>query len=305
MKNGKNEELVYLEILDARGVLFGEKRKEKLYTYTMGYEGEREFLEWSQRYLHSNWRIENDFWFLDGKAMQADFILMSAYIWNLIEVKNYYGHFTYKDGLCWHNNKLIDDDIFDVMKQRINRIGKIAVAVDHRIEVRPVFVFINQHGQLHMHQKPPFEVLQRNQLVEFLEGLGYVEPMTANLSNRITQQLDRNRIAYGINYTRLDPTVLTQMRKGIYCANCKSFEVNINKPGIQCRQCGTKESIESVICRHAKELSIIVHNLPEMLNSKNLNFLMANQLSLRTTRKYLSKNFEKEGKSRKTYYKIK
>ncbi|UUX35154.1 nuclease-related domain-containing protein [Fundicoccus culcitae] len=300
----KNNELLSLEFMKNRQITLTYDQRQRFEYLSKGYAGELEFKNWFDKYCRTSWDLIEDYWFKKGFAKQADFVLLSNFHWIVVDVKNYLGLYEYNNGESRLNGKSMDGDNFLSMKTRTNRIQKIANEINNNIQVTSAMIFINEHSKTNINTIFPVEIIHRNELKLYIETLNPVEPMSDGLLSVIHNKFDRYRTEYPFDYDTLLPNAFNQLQHGIYCKKCLNYQLNIHRYHIHCPHCGTTESKQSAIFRHATELKLLFHKHPEMLKTKYLCDLMGNEISSRTIRKHMNTRFTQVNQSKQTYYKI-
>lgn len=99
----KSHELIQLEVCERRGILLDKEMETRLYNLRKGFKGEYTVYQWFQKYSKKNIHIIDDYWFYHGKKMQVDLLIILENRWVVVEVKNYYGFFEYRNQECYLN----------------------------------------------------------------------------------------------------------------------------------------------------------------------------------------------------------
>ncbi|UUX35111.1 nuclease-related domain-containing protein [Fundicoccus culcitae] len=300
----KNDELIVLEIMEQRGVLFNEAQKTRVHNLRQGYKGELEFKKWYDSHCNKRWIFVGDYWFEFKARMQADSILISPRQWILIDTKYYDAAFEYKNDVCYINNVAQEKNIFDSVKEKTRRLAGIAAKVDTRIQVRPVVVFIHENCHTTFDASLTVEAIQRTQLARFFNSIRVVDEMPDSLLQKVMSQLEFYRRPYGFPVDALKPEGFEYVRAGTRCGGCGGFNVEKNRSGLSCKKCGRHESLQEVVYKHAYELRYLFYHHPEMVTVNNLYRLMNGTISLKTIRKHMNTNFVLKRQSNIWYYEI-
>lgn len=300
----KSNHLMVLEYMERRGMLVDADAKSQLYAMQKGFEGELAFAALFERFANQDWLLIYDYWFASGKKKQIDFLLLSSVVWFQIEVKNYEGQFEYKAGECWHNGKLLDENLFSTMEERARRLKKIAAGVSSKIQVRSIAVFINEFGQTYFDETFTGEAINHLQIKDFFWSIRNVQKLPAWLEDKVRLALEEERGTYAIAFKGLDPGVFELVRQGVCCDACQGYTVDREKFGVKCSKCGKHEKLSIVILRHAVELRYLFYDYPEMVTTDNVYRLMRGAVGKHSIRKYLSANFTLIRQSNKHFYKI-
>lgn len=167
----KSHELIQLEVCERRDFRIDKALANRFYTLSRGFQGERTVYEWFKKYSKQNLFIVKDYWFYHGKNMQIDLLAIINNHWIVVEVKNYYGHFEYRNNECYLNGKLMSDNYFHQLDHRTQRLRHIANELNPSIEVESVMVFIDEHCDVNIQSTPSTKVIQRHQLKLYIESL--------------------------------------------------------------------------------------------------------------------------------------
>ncbi|UUX33469.1 nuclease-related domain-containing protein [Fundicoccus culcitae] len=304
----KSNHLMVLEYMERRGMLVDADAKSQLYAMQKGFEGELAFAALFERFANQDWLLIYDYWFASGKKKQIDFLLLSSAVWFQIEVKNYEGRFEYKTGECWHNGKLLDENLFSNMEERARRLKKIAAGVSSKIQVRSIAIFINEFGQTYFDETFTGEAINHLQIKDFFWSIRNVQKLPAWLEDKVRLALEEERGTYAIAFKGLDPGVFELVRQGVCCdgdESCGGFHaVRHQQYSFICQKCGKIESLADVIARHAVELRYLFYDYPEMVTAGNLYLLMGGAVSKIAIRKHLSAKYDLVRVSNTHYYRI-
>ncbi|UUX34942.1 nuclease-related domain-containing protein [Fundicoccus culcitae] len=293
-----------LESMATRGMIHDQKWEQKLNRLKSGYDGELAFIKWFNQYNRSYWKLEIDYWFdIDGRK-QIDDILMANHRWIVVDVKNYFGKFNYLEGDCLLNGFTMGTDIFNNLETKTKKARQIAAEISRNIQVDSAMIFIGDHCQVELDCVPKAQVVMRNGLFQFIDGLEFAEPMADWLQKKVATKLDYYRTDERPPDIALSPTQFSELKKGIQCPHCKQSNLHINRVWITCKECGRKESYKDAICRHAVELSYLFYYHPKMVTTSNVYALMGGQINKRVIRKYLVQEFQAMKSKKYCYYKV-
>ncbi|UUX32735.1 nuclease-related domain-containing protein [Fundicoccus culcitae] len=301
----KTKQHKILEHMAARGMIKDQTLEQKLNRLKSGYEGEIAFVKWFNQYNHSYWKLEVDYWFDKDGRKQIDDILMATHRWIVVDVKNYFGKFNYLKGDCLLNGFTMGTDIFDELETKTKKASQIAAEVSRNIQVDSAMIFIGEHCQVDLDCVPKAQVVMRNELFQFIDGLEFAEPMADWLQKKVATKLDFYRTDERPPDIALEPKQFEELKKGIRCGKCSGYNMTANKLWITCMDCGKKESYKETICRHAIELRYLFYYYPEMGTTKNIYELMGGKISKRSIRRYLSIEFTPSNGGNGCYYAVK
>src|SRR5699024_332327 len=192
------------------------------------------------------------------------------------------------------------------MNHRVNRIRHMAAEVNPEIEVVGAMVFINEHSDVVLESGNDFDVVMRNQLQRYIrkfrENTHY--PMFDQTINRVYQVFEGHQDQSPFVPKSLPLEVFEQLRKGITCKNCDSFDVRMTHKYVECRRCWTNELKSEAILRTAYQLRYLYYDHPEMVTRQNVYEFSGEMVSNSTIYRILAKNYPKVGKTDGLYYKI-
>lgn len=126
---------------------------------------------------------------------------------------------------------------------------------------------------------------------------------TKNTIEQVLLSCQRYQIENPFAPDPIDREELEQLRKGIYCEVCQSFNLGVEKHFIQCNECGLIEAKEKAILRTIHEYGVL--NFHSELTTGQLLEFLDYQITEYKLRKILNKYFVKVGKTGGTFYKNK
>ena len=301
-----SKKLEQLLICGNREALLSKEMEKEFYNLEQGFRGENEQLEWFKKYGSEHWHYVSNYWFNHGKLMEADMLVISEQEWLVIEVKNYHGLFEYKDRECYINGRLMSDDQVAKMNHRLNRIRHIAAEVSSEIKVVGAMVFINEHSDVRLENGNEFDVVMRNQLQRFIrkfrERNDY--PLSNQKFDRVFRILKKHQATSPFVPKSLPLESFAELRKGITCKACGSFETQSKYKSIKCRSCLTTEHKHEAALRTAYQLRYMYYDHPEMLTRRNIYEFCGKLISERTISRALTSRYKIIGATSSLYYDI-
>lgn len=302
----KNNEHIHLELCHIRKIGLVATKKTRLYYLSRGYEGEKVVLYWIQKFGSESWLIIADYWFDNGKLLQADFIVVTEDTWYVIEVKNYDGDFQYKNYDCILNGKLLADNIMTKMQERMNRVKHMTSEMKRPIKVEGAMIFINEHSQVEIDSELDYDIVMRHQLRSYIKNMKSKSnyPLDPAYVKECQAIFDRYRVESPFQPESLKPESFASLKKGVTCCECDSFETVARYKMIECTRCGAKEMKSKTIMRVAYQLRYLYYDYPQIVTKHNLYEFMGGMIGSSAIRKTMSKHYPKIGESNKLYYKI-
>lgn len=303
----KSFELNYLQVRHIRQVLETDSLKKRYYKLLIGYEGEKEVYLWIVEYGSSDWLVYYDVWLEMGNGTQADFVIVADGVWYLIEAKNYDGHFRYENGECWLNDFQFKEDVMSRMDQRVRKLKLIADELRSGIKVVGAMVFINEHCSVEVDEQLNFDIVTRSGLKSYLTNMKKHQARKPS-----SQYLDSyaNILAKYSGESPFKPVSMNtdtfpELKKGITCAHCNSFNTEVKYKKIHCRSCGKGESKSNAIIRSAYQLRWLYFDNPEFITRKNVHEFMGLKLGRTAIIRALGKEFPLIGSGSRYYYDVK
>lgn len=303
----KSQELLQLEVCNRRGIKLNKKLTSRLYSLSRGFEGEQVVYEWFKKYSRQNFHMINDYWFNHGKNMQIDLLIIMNNHWIVVEVKNYHGLFEYRNNECYLNDKLMSDNHFHQLSHRTQRLQHIASELSQHIKVESVMIFIDEHCELSIQSDVQIKLVQRNQLKSYIESISQNTLLENHgpTPNQIKKHLDKYRVDSPFQPIILsDQQVKSEIRKGVDCAQCQSFNTAIAHRLITCQDCGQKEYKSFAIQRAALDLRYMYYYHPEKVTTHAVYELCGSAIQKRSISKTLLTKYKLVENGPKSYYKI-
>lgn len=269
-----------------------------------GVIGEDEVVEFIRSYGNTDWKGIRNIWLNYGGKFECDLLLLTQSGVEMFEIKNYNGHFIYENGDCSLNNRVLSDNPITQIKRNFRKLKSLLHRLDPTIRVSGTLVFIGEHNSVEI--KSPvsdIQVVSRNQFRDFIQTL-------ATDDNYISYPLNHQRIVRQLEYFEdenyfvakpLTSAKIDSLRKGIYCAQCQNFDLDIKKLYIQC-SCGFVENREIGILRTICEYSAL--KMTGEITYKEAHDFIDGQASNRYLINILQKHLKQHLKGRYTYYEI-
>lgn len=292
-------ELLILRILDKRMNLTAEehqyyKNKEK------GFEGEVQFDLLTEKLL-SDCLILNDLLLeVNNSIFQIDTTIIFQETIYPFEVKNYEGDFIFKPDCLEKISGKNYKNPLDQLKRSKFLLRQLLHNLGYNIPIEGSVVFVNPEFTLY--QTPLNEpIVYHSQLNRFMKKLNR---LPSNITNREKNIADKLVSLHQIEspYIRLPHYDYNQLRKGITCVACNSFQVTVPTGArkVVCDECRCEESFESAVLRNVEEIKLL---FPDKKITTNLVFEWCGVVgSKKTIKKFLMKNYRSIGKKKYTYY---
>lgn len=268
-----------------------------------GLEGELLLKQYLEQYGSKHWRGIQNLWMDFSGTFECDTVLLTSNQLIVFEIKNYKGLFEYNHGMSKMNDFTLSSDPVFQTRRAYTNVVKICQAFSPALKVEAALVFIGQDNEIDI--QPPvtdFQVLQRHQLVHAIRKIQLGEKSRRGV-NFDTQQFIEHLEKYKVgNPFRPQPICTDQMkklRKGIYCAKCVNFNIQVSKKFVTCN-CGHKELREAAVVRTILEYGTL--NYDKHYTRRELFDFLGGQVSLSNLSKILANHFERAGNGKFTYH---
>ncbi len=263
-----------------------------------GYEGEVKFAGLLEG-ISDNWLILYDLRIEYRRTIfQIDALLISPKSLHLFEVKNFESDF-YIDSGQWFaiNEKEIRDPILQLnrceflLRQFLKENG-------YNIPVKSNVVFVNPTFTLY--QAPlALPIILPTQLDRLVKrfNLNAAKPGIRDL--KFAEKLAGLHIKRS-PYDILPEYNYSELKKGIYCAACRSFLISLKSSRIICRNCGEEEAVDSAVIRMTKEFQLLFPE--EKITTNGLFYWCGETFPKNTIRRLLRRNFVLRGGGKFAHY---
>ena len=291
--------------MNARQGLDADKLKD-LYRLKRGASGEKMVLDYLDEFGQENWQIRTNLWLYEYGLFEIDLLLLTQTDIYIFEIKNYNGDFKYLDSQCYFSDDVISHNpISQTQRAKVN-LQNVLSAGGMRVDVKGVLLFTGKHSDIDIQDSVNgIDILTINQFRKLIYSISADEKR--NLDND-TSVLYRQKILRIIDkaerkspYQPQPLSTLEQrnLRRGIKCAKCASFNFNTTRSYIICN-CGLHEPREMAIVRTICEYGII--NFDKDLVASEVFYFFGGDVSQSTISRYLKHYFIKsEHKSRLVY----
>lgn len=288
-----------LESLNNRMVLsFEEKMGYR--NQVKGFEGELLF----DQYLNSSEQsglVVNDL-LLSTKntSYQMDSILIFNKQLHIYEVKNYTGAYTLKDGTLFAETGHSIQNPIDQVNRKKSYLNNLLLNRGYQYEISSYVAFINPNFLVY--SLPPTEsILFYGQLEDHFKQL------THKMKAHTTSHQDKKLANYLLNQhqevyrpNHLPNYSIQDLKKGIICPKCSSFEFTKTRQNRVCATCGYKEKIADAIYRSVLEFQLLFPEIP--INVPNIYIWCGGCFTDYNVRSVLNKYFTLHLKGPKSFY---
>lgn len=293
-----------LEVLreyEKRGAL-NRKYKDELWNLEAGELGEKLVLKYLNDYGEAHWKVLRNVWLEYHTTFECDMVLLTGVGPFAIEIKHYTGDYELKNSQ-WSCNgvKRAHNPVGQTQRVMIN-LHNITSEQNLPATIKGALIFTGPHFTLDV-QDPleDLDILTANQLRNFIYEIAREERKSWKKFNQeaFLSVINKYETTNPFPAENLYEELGSNLRKGIMCCHCGSFEVNLGKNNVSC-DCGMSEPVEMTIIRTICEYGVI-HFYKDLQTKDLLNFFDG-AYSKTTLVKYLNTHFEKYGSGRNTRY---
>ncbi len=268
-----------------------------------GWAGEKILLEYLENYGQEHWKVLKNVWLNYYGEFECDLILFTQAGLYHFEVKNYTGHFEFKDNQCQYNGRAQGGNPISQTQKATTNLRIILKELPHPPSLQGALTFVGVDNQVLIHDElTNIDIVSRNELREYIWKIvqqernyrGYPMNIHAILEKLNTYEKNNSFVPEA-----LPGKAAHHIKKGICCSRCGNFDLKFQNSYIVC-SCGVHESREEAIVRTICEYGVIYNK--KNLTTTELTDFFGGDISYSTVYRYLNKHFERIGASSNTAY---
>ncbi|MEH7334195.1 nuclease-related domain-containing protein [Neobacillus drentensis] len=263
-----------------------------------GYEGEVQFDLLTEK-VQSHCYILNDLLLeSNNKDFQIDSSLIFQEPLYVFEVKNYQGNFIFKPDRLETLSGRIYPNPLDQLKRTKTLLRQLLQNLGYNIPIEGYVVFNNP--EFFLYQAPLNEpIIYAPQLKTFMKKLNRKQSKLGIHHNKLAEKLvSLHKIVSP--YSKLRAYSFEELRKGLTCSACHSFNVSLIGGKLVCDDCGCEEKIDAAVLRSVDEIKLL---FPEMKITTNVVREWCVVIkSQKMIKRILMENYKVMGKKKYTYY---
>lgn len=246
------KELLYWRALSRRMELDKESRK-TLEIHERGYQGELTYDNVYDEHLNHLYVFRGIYLKVGNSVLQCDALMVSDHGLIVHEIKNYSGNYNYENEKWFVRNFQISEDPLSQLKRTTNKLLKIGYKQNMNFTIEGKVVFPNIDFALTSTDEIVWSnIIMRNQLKRHLIGFKDY-PVTQN-AVQVAEIIQSHIIDDPFFNAVAD---FDQLKKGVYCRACGSFDVRKSKFHFKCNTCNHKDTIHTVILSAISDLNIL------------------------------------------------
>ena len=286
------ESLYYRKILS-----FQDKKRYE--NQVKGFNGEQQFDHFINHSQQQGF-VVNDL-FLSSKETnyQFDSILILNKQVNIYEVKNYTGVYRYEDGALFSKTGYSLQDPISQVNRKKSYLHNKLLTEGYPYKMNAYVVFINP--DFYIYKLPPTDsILFAGQLERhFNEVTRSTQSVGAHDKNLAQSLINQHNENYRPN--NLPSYHFKELKKGILCGNCFSFDSTDTRQTRICASCGYKEKITDAIYRSVLEFQVLFPEIP--ITVSTIYEWCGGVYTIARIRRLLNKKMTKHSNGPMTYYK--
>lgn len=291
-----------LREMDVRNGLDKTLRQE-LYRLERGDAGEAYVMSCIEEFGDEDWHVLTNLWLDYYGKFECDLVLITAKQIYIFEIKNYDGHFEFRNSQCSLNgNKIGANPISQAQKAAI-LLQNLIDSAHLDIEVKSALIFTGEHSHVDIHSNvADMDILMRHQLRDYIFAILEIEKHIDK------PKIDMNKIMRLFNkFATADPIVhkspsnelLDSLTIGIRCGHCGSNKVTIRNAYVSCK-CGFFEPQERSFVRTVCEYGVLYDC--DFYVTSDIHRFLNGVFSTKTVITKLSTYFRRIGYGRGTKY---
>jgi len=268
-----------------------------------GYAGEQAVLKMIEEFGEDHWVVMQNVWLDYYGKFECDLLLLTSAGIYPFEIKNYSGTFEFRNSQCLINGKRVGHNaIAQAQKVTIN-LENIIKQQFFDASIQGSIAFIGRHNEVIVYDEvEDIQIVMAHQLRKHIWNIAKEErnfqgpPVDIQ---SVVRKLATIETDNPFNRNNITEVIKKQVKKGIRCSYCGSFNVDTSKSYIIC-ECRMHEPRENAIVRTICEYGVINHN--KDLTTVALVDFFDGTISRMTLRKYLKKHFTKVGDFKNTVF---
>lgn len=292
----ETKELLSLRILNARMNL---SKDDSIYYWNLekGFEGEKKFDEFLET-LPDNCLILNDLLLeVNRSRFQIDSLLIFSDAIFPIDVKNHEGDVILRDGRWYsRSGKEIKNQLYQLQRSE-SLLRQLLQEIGYTAPLKPYLVFVNP--DFYMYQASiEHPIIFPSQINRFIEKLSKKHSKVTSKHKALAKTLvsrhsDDSPYLQEIEYS------FDQLKKGMICLGCNSFNLVQTRFKLVCNDCGYKEDLTCAVIRNVQEIQLL---FPDMKITTNIMHEWCDTVTLKTIRRILIQKYKLIGHGKSAYF---
>lgn len=286
----ESAELLILDSLNKRMSLT-EKDKQHYLVLRKGYEGEVLFDSMTEK-LECQCLILNDLLLrINHTVFQIDALIITSETVHIFEVKNFEGDYYYEDDKLYLTNKKEVTNPLPQLSRSETLLRQLFLHLGYHSSINGKVIFINPEFSLFQAPlgKP---LILPTQVKRFLNRVNKTPSKLNGKHKLLAENLNSLHLTKS-PYQQLPNYSYDEVRKGIICDRCHSFEVIVEGKRCICGDCREEEKLSTAVMRSVAEYKLL---FPERNLTTNEIYQWCKVVdSKRRIRRILERNFHVVG----------
>lgn len=211
-----------------------------------GFEGECLYDEILNTVGHENLYVLRDLYLnINNSVIQYDSIIVMNNRIVVNEVKNLNGDYRYENNGWYKNNKQMESDPFIQLSRGKSRLINLRQKSSWDFEVDGNIIFTNDDFSfVSDNEGMQSQAVMRSRLKKYFRS--FKQEAVGNNAKEVVQLI---KSAIVDNPKLPEPVDITQLKRGLYCGNCISYNLFKGQFQFVCEDCGSIESYETHLLR--------------------------------------------------------
>lgn len=282
------------KLLEGR-LYFDESMYKTYQRLSRGFEGERVFFQQLEDEGCSHLCIFDYSFAYDGNEAQIDVLILTELAVYHLEIKHYSGAYTMAEG-HWRlsDGRKIQNPLLQLSRAH-DLLAILLQAKRMNLPIHSYLVFTHPKFQL-FNAAADLPIIYPNQISGFIWRINQEPP----LQNQYWKtKLSENRIKQS-KYEVMPEYDYDEIRKGLFCAECRGRLIRINRKSLTCKQCRKNVTTHLAFEQALKEFCFLFPQL-SVTNARMIDWIDG-ELSRNNVRLNLKKHLSLISKARASYY---
>lgn len=236
---------------------------------------------------------------IENSIFQCDALIVYDAGFIVNEIKNFRGIYTYENEKWYVRNNEISEDPIIQLKRATSKLIKLRYLYNLKLNSIGKVIFPNPEFYLQTtHPTVKDYTIVRHELRHYLHSMNSLKSTQRafDFTEIIQQHIVDN--PYFNNTANLD-----ELKHGVYCRKCNSFNLIKSNVHFHCLDCRHKDTVHTVIVQALSDFNILFTN--NHITRNNFSKFLGHEISQSTINRYLQKYCIKINSGPSTCYKFK
>jgi DNA-directed RNA polymerase subunit M/transcription elongation factor TFIIS len=194
------------------------------------------------------------------------------------------------------------------LKRSESMLRQLLQQMGYRSKIEPFLIFVNP--EFHLYQAPlNLPIVFPTQLNRFINKLitkslkgkqsNFKDTQSKLKDRKLAEHLAALHISES-HYRNCPYYTYEQLKRGITCISCQSFNVDYNEQKIVCKKCGYEEDVAASVIRSVKEFNLLFPD--KKITTSAIHEWCKISLSRKTIQRILSENYKLMKHGRSSYF---